>query len=294
MTEKSPDTRHKKTCDACKEFVPVKDPHKLCVLCRSCTKDKPCSLNRDWSDKSWLKFLSHKAEKGAKKAKAISKMIEMGKKTKKMSSKVLGNQVEKLPDGKSVSKGVSENPKKVVSQGQSSSLGKKGSQSPQRLETYDVSPGLETHDVSPVFETQNVPVGLETYDVSSKELDPKNVQTFRPVASLIKTQAAQSSHSPILPQALVVQNPVLMTPGVPAKPTGFLVMEGESSGGGVPTFFPDPRALLAQLSLVQTPSGLLPDGLPPSRLNRPKSSDGAYLVPNILGRRFSLSLLVRT
>ena len=55
------DTPNKKSCSNCRWFMSPSDPHPVCPLCRTCTRENGCTLEVNWSEEDWGAFEAKKA-----------------------------------------------------------------------------------------------------------------------------------------------------------------------------------------------------------------------------------------
>jgi len=53
-------------CSSCKKFLKHRDPHSQCILCRPCSPENPCPLDKDWSPEQWQPVMAKRQEKADK------------------------------------------------------------------------------------------------------------------------------------------------------------------------------------------------------------------------------------
>ena len=67
--------REIRTCSNCKQFIPLRDPHQLCIKCRSCTPEDPCEIDASWTPEQW-RMVQEKLEQARQKEKEKTPALE--------------------------------------------------------------------------------------------------------------------------------------------------------------------------------------------------------------------------
>lgn len=71
------DKKEPRRCSSCKQFLKASDMHLTCIICRQCSKEKPCPLDSDWTDEQWEEVTTKRKEKAAKKPVDLNTLMEV-------------------------------------------------------------------------------------------------------------------------------------------------------------------------------------------------------------------------